>query len=395
MPFFNWLAVNKDGECITGKTFGASKELVQKELCSKNYNLLSVSEQVKSIKWFKKISLEDKVSFFTQLYQLLDSGILLPKALFILSSNSSSLQDVVSEVYLQVESGQAFYSALQQFPKIFNVAEIQMILAGQEAGDLSSSIKAVADSLEAQLIFKNKLKSLLMLPVVTLIFFVLISVAIFFYIIPSFSSVLTEHGLDNVGFVFKFSLWLTSIGLKSICIYAAIATILAALFLKTKMGRSIKDYFAVSMPFFNKITFYINLTNFLSSLAFMLKAGVNLDKALDISHQSISNIYLSEKFAKLGVLVQEGQSLAKAMAILKIFPVELIAMVGVGQESGNLALMINRSAEIYQQKTNKMLSAFLNAFQPLLMLTLGILVSVLLFSVYIPIFDLANNIQTT
>jgi type II secretory pathway component PulF len=394
MPFFNWLAVNKNGAMSSGKIFSNSLGTAKKDISVQGLSLISIAEQAQSVKLFKRqVSLEDKVNFFAQLHQLLDSGIMLPKALFVLSNSSARTEEVVSALYLLVEKGSSFSSALKEFPKVFSTYEVQMALAGEEAGDLQRAVKSIAEALSFKFEFNSRLRALLFLPVITLAFFVLISTIIFFYIIPSFSSILTDNGVQEVGFVFKVSLWLVAFGAKKIFLIAAAFALSLFLFFKTGSGKRVRDFVAIKLPFFKQVTFYINLTYFLDSLAFMLLAGVKLDGALDVCQNSVGNIYLRKIFSRLSSLVQEGFSLEQAMVALKIFPIELLAMVGVGQESGNLALMMQRAANIYQQKSSKIISSFLNLFQPILMLLLGILVTALLFSVYMPIFDLASNIQ--
>lgn len=394
MPFFNWLCLDKSGKAVAGKTFCSSLENAKSELGKQGLSVVSIAEQKISFKFFaRKTNLEDKVNFFVELYQLLESGLLLPRALLILSNSNAHLEEVVTQLYMQVEEGAAFSEALKTFPKIFSDYEVCMVLAGQESGDLKTALASIAKSLESKRAFGAKLKSLLLLPVVTLIFFVLISLIIFLYIIPSFASMFADNGVDGAGLVFKVSLFLNSFGIKKILTFSVALFVMFYILLKSKVGRNCKSFVAYKFPLLNKVTLFINLSYFLDALGFMLKSGVKIDAALETCQNVVNNSYIKKEFSKLSNLVKEGFSLEQAMASSNIFPLELLAMVSVGQESGALTVMICRAANIYQKKSSKMIGTFLNLLQPLLMLLLGVLVTTLLFSVYLPIFDLASNIK--
>ena len=392
MPCFNWLGLNKEGLLVKGQSFCSSEGDVVQRLKTNKIDVISV-EKDKSWINFKKIKLKDKVEFFAQLSQLLNSGIMLPKALSILERTNNKIYATISFLHLEVQEGASFVEAMQKMPDLFEDLEIYLAMAGQESGNLAGSLKYIAEFLEVRQKFTNKLNSLLLVPVITIIIFIMISLAIFFYVIPSFASIFKDNNIQQDSFVFALSSFFNKIGFLNLFLFIICFLLACSILLRTLAGKRLKSFLAINVPFLKKISLYINLTYFLESLAFMLKAGVHLSNALEIAQNSVTNYYLKAKFSKLAVIVKSGQSLEAALNSLGIIPLDILAMVSVGQETGRLSDMLTSCASIYLERSLRLIGAFLGAFQPTLMLLLGFLVMMLIFSVYLPIFDLASGIQ--
>ena len=156
--------------------------------------------------------------------------------------------------------------------------------------------------------------------------------------------------------------------------------------------KNFTDKLYINMPFVGEIYRQSFLVHFLRSVSLLLKSGVRLVPAINISKNAIKNSVIRLQVYNLELDVNAGSSLSESMVNYgdKLFPQDLIAIVKVGEESAMLDVMLERAACMYWQKISRSIFFFTTIFQPLLMIMLGLLITLLIFAIYIPIFGLAN-----
>ena len=391
MPCFSWVGINKNGAAVSGKTFCLDHKNLKNVLITQNIELLSFSEEP-VVGYFQTINLEAKAQFFNQLHELVDSGLLLTKALAVLEKSNKKMSKIISFLKFEVENGIEFSTALKKL-KIFSEVECQLIKAGEESGNLTRALKSISEFLETKKSFQDQIRSLLIVPVITLIFFIVISLVIFFYLIPSFEATLQSSGIDTNNALFGFSSFLIGFGLSNVLLSAFIGLIALILFFKSSFGKISLSFLAFNLPIFRAISRLVNVSYFLEALSFMLQSNVELSSALVVAQATPANIFFRHKIKSLSIFVTKGNSLEFAMQSTNNFSDEILTLISVGQESGHLAAMTKRAAEISIEHTKKVVTKFIKILQPALMILLGSLIAVLIFSVYLPIFDLAQGIE--
>ena len=399
MPYFKWKGIDWYGSMHFGTQFARSESDLERVLLKQEVGLIA-SKMVPHVSFLRPIPLSVKVQFFKELAILIESGILLHVSLDVIEKQipHSNFKKVIQEIKLEVSEGISFADTIEKHPDIFDRLIVQMIRSGEESDKLSESLLLLSEYLEKYETFIRKLRSILLLPLITFSLFFIIAFIIFIVIIPSFSSIFTAAGQEIPTItqkILNFSDFLRGNGGLVLFFSLIFIFIFFYNFLKTKMGKKFFDNLIIKVPFIGKIIKFNNLTHFLQSTSLLLKGGVQLVKALDLSSKSVRNEYLKNEFLNISSLVNKGSLLSDAMArgSNQLFFPDLIAIVKVGEESGHLGLMLNKASIFYSEKINRLLSYFLSTIQPLLMIILGLLIALLIFAVYLPIFNLPNIIS--
>ena len=341
MPLFKWIASDTENNIQTGLISASSEKDLEKKLQELKLTLLESSIDIPT--GFRSIPFSQKVQFFHNLYMLMESGVLLPQALELIVPNigNNNFKNIIADISVEVHQGKALSDCLKNYKPIFSQFMIQIVKAGQESGNLAVCLEQLSEYLNLRADFNKKIKSSLVLPIITFAFFILISLVIFIYIIPSFSSISTMS--------------------------------------KTELPELTKRL--------------INISLFLSSTSVMLNTGIALNKTLENVTESLDGNFLKNDFINLTSDVEKGKTLSDAMKSYKIFPKELIAMMHVAQESGNLPQAMNLASNLYYQKVIKYLNLIVSLIQPILIIFMGILIALLIGSVYLPIVQMPMSID--
>ena len=364
MPYFKWKGIDWFGRIYKGYQFSKSKTDLEKILLNQEIGLISA--QVVQPKFLiRSIPLADKVRFFKELSILVDSGILIHSALEIIVKQikSSRFKKIIQEIQFDVMGGESFANSIEKHQDVFDPLIIQLIIAGQESDKLGESLLALSNYLEEHEEFTKKLKNILFLPGITFLFFLVIAFIIFTAIIPAFFNIFSNFGQQIPGItkkLFEISFFIKS---KKFCVL--LITTLFVILIIIRLGRKKPfkihlQHFFVKIPFIGQIIKCSNLTFFLQSASLLLYGGVHLVKALELSSNSVKNLYLKGNFRELYYQVDRGTHLSLAMFEnqSKLFLPDLIAMIRVGEESGNLNLMLEKSFEFILFKNESVIIFF-------------------------------------
>ncbi len=397
MPSYNWKGIDWYGNIYYGKDFARSFNDLAKKLLNQEIGLLSANYALKT-SFFNKISISTKFHFFKDLSILTESGIKLHKALDIIANRTktSLFNKIIEEIAFDIKEGAEFSQSMQRYPKIFDNLIIQIVQAGEESGKTVESLKLLSLHLEKQDKFLRKLRSALLLPAITFTLFMITTLIIFIIIIPSFSAVLSSYKTlpSSTQKLLNLSQFISNLNPILVITTFLFFLIISLRILKKPKVKSFFDLFLLKIPFLGKIIKYFNLAYFLQSVSLLLFGGVNLSKALLLAKNSINNSFINNDLNKVSENVSMGLTLNesfKNLPTLNCIP-DLIEMINIGEESGNLGFMLNQAALIYFDKIDEFLALFLTVTQPILMIILGLITSLLIFSVYIPIFNLPNTL---
>jgi len=396
MAYFKWRGIDMSGTIQEGKLFARTKKDLDSLLFEREIALLSCTS-VRPFLINRSINLDAKVHFFRQLAVLLDAGVMLPEALQILASliTNKRLGGIVCTVVADVQEGVPFSQALERYPNVFDTLTIRMVRVGHEAGRLSYALQQLGDYLETTQTFKKKLKSASTVPLLTFSFFIFVAVAIFLLVIPRFADIFNTMNKD-LPRVTQVIIKLSQL-LRSSAVIFLLFSVIGLFFAlrwykKTKNGSELFDRFVLKLPWAGDLVKNSSIVYFLQSVAMLLQSGVPLVFAMRVSKSTITNSMLLAQVAILQKEVTAGTALSKVMQQLpnSFFAQDLVSLAKVGEESGQLGPMLKKGAAIYQEKVNRSLSFFSRIFQPLLMIILGLLITLLIFAIYLPVFSLSN-----
>lgn len=395
MPYYRWRGIELTGTVKKGILFARSAEHLDQLLIKREVALLSY-RPVKQ--WIKKpIKLADRVKAFSQLATLIDAGVLIPDALDIVANqiDHTGMQEIMHQIAKQVAEGTPLSSVLALYPSVANQIIIQLVKAGEESGQLAQTLDALCKHLNAMQDFYRRMRSALLLPAITLIFFFGILILIFIVIMPRFIEVFASMGKDIPPLTYYFlqvSDFMRSPFMGLLIAIIALIIVVVWRITRSGKGRIVLDSILLKIPFIGNLLQQRFLAYSMQALSVLLAGGMPLFDALNVISASVQNHLFKNQIKRLAMDIEAGSSLSDAMARHNdgIFGQDVVAMMEVAEASGRLPLLLDRVAQVYYTRVTDRLAWLTLLLQPTIMIILGLLVALLIFAVYGPIFTMSS-----
>ena len=392
MPYFAWRAITLDGSMVSGKSYARSQEDLDAHLLVQDKALLRAKILAVHNR-FKPVSYKVKTDFFKELAMLIRSGMYIDQALRLLSEQSKhqGFSVIIKDILMYVQEGISFSQALSYYPTIFDLFTIQILQAGQESGTFVQALEQLCSYYETIHTLYTKLRSAALVPGITFLFFLMIVAVIFMLIIPSFAHILTSAHTSipySTQCMLGISAWMCSVQPIIMAIVMCLG-MYSCMYLWREVGKAYRDVFILRVPV---VGFFVRQTiimYWLYSLGLLVQGGVAMVQALEVVEQTISNIPIKAIVMGLHDEVESGLPLYQAMSATGLFIPQVIGVVQVGEESGCLGFVLSYAADMYKERMNTYLSYITTAVYPVLMIIIGLLITVLIFSVYMPILNIS------
>jgi type IV pilus assembly protein PilC len=393
MPYFYWRGVDITGIVKRGKSFARSADHLDSVLFKRHIALMNCRQQGKRY-FYLPIPLTQQAHLFKQLAVLIQAGILVPDALLMVSEQivHRELQEIIHTVCCMVHEGIALSDALAQYP-LFDSIITQLIRAGENSGNLSEALHGISDHLQVAQEFYIRLRSALLVPVLTLLFFSFIALIIFIIVIPRFQDLFASLHAQIPPFT-QFLLSVSSF-IRSWQFPAMLCTVsllIVVLYMTGKRNRVWWDQCILRLPYIGALYSKRFIAYFFESLALLTNGGIHVVAALYIVKNSIHNVVFKGYLAAIEQEVQAGHTLAEAVLshLDGLVAPDMVAMIEVGQESGRLPFMLKKISDVYHGQVKNSLQRITLLAQPVLMVIMGLLVTALIFSIYVPILHISQ-----
>jgi len=327
-----------------------------------------------------------------QLAGLVSSGLPLERALTALSDEAENERQrhLVAVLRAEVNAGSTFARALQQHPREFADIYCAVIGAGEHSGNLGLVLERLADDLEERQALKAKLVGAALYPAIVTLVAIAIVIFLVSYVVPQVASVfagtkralpfLTVAMLAISSFVRNQGLW----ALGAIVVIA----ISARWALSMAIFREKFDAAWLNLPLVGRLARGYNAARFAGTLAMLAGAGVPILKALQAAAETLNNRALRADALDALVLVREGAPLASALAQKKRFPSLLPMFARLGEQTGQLPMMLQRAATQFSTEVQRRALQLATILEPLLIVTMGVVVMLIVLAVLLPIIQL-------
>ena len=343
------------------------------------------------------ITTRDLVIFTRQFATMIDSGLPLVQCLDIQSTQAENptLRDQLKVIKDKVESGSTFAEALKTYPNTFDDLFVNLVAAGEVGGMLDTIMNRLAAYLEKNQKLIRQVKGAMTYPVIVVGVAVIVIAVLLTKVVPQFEDMFAGFGAAlpaPTQFVIALSKWLTAnIGY---CIVAAVLLWFAfQRFTATKRGKFMFHSSLLKLPIFGDIIVKVGVARFCRTLSTMLSSGVPILEALDICSKTAGNVVIEDAIQAASRSISEGRTIAEPLLESKVFPSMVCQMVGVGEATGALDVMLGKIADFYDDEVDAAVEALTGAMEPLIMAFLGIVVGGLVIAMYMPIFEMAGNIN--
>ena len=402
---FSYQVRDKQGKMVSGELEADNQAAVAERLRSMGYAPISIEQKQESalerdltIPGFgPKVKLKDLAIFSRQFATMINSGLSLLRALSILQEQTENekLSEILGEVAADVESGRSLSASMadhEEFPSLY----IALVRAGEAAGMLDQVLLQVAENLEKDVALRSKIKSAMTYPVIVLIMAVALTGVMLVFIVPTFAGLFESLGGELPGptqVLVSASNFLASIpGLLTVVVAPVALWQAFKAYRKTENGRFQLDVIKLKLPVFGELFRKIAITRFARNLGILLRAGVPILQALEITAETVNNGVIGSAVRDVQESVREGESMHRPLAEHEVFPPMVVQMIAVGEETGAVDTMLDKIADFYDREVEATTEQLTALMEPIMIGVLGGIVGSMVIALYMPIFQIMEQI---
>jgi type IV pilus assembly protein PilC len=399
MARFSYIGVTTSGKQVKGEVQAQNKNEVISLLRKKKVRPISIKNASMDISFafLEKVRLQDISRFTRQFSAMTSAGLPLVQCLDILSSQTENkkLTTGIKQISQDIQGGSTLADALQKHPHIFSSLYCNMVSAGEASGSLDVVLGRLADYQEKSEALRRKIKSAMTYPVVVLFVAIVATVAMFTFVVPTFAAMFTDMGGTlplPTRIVMGISDFVMGYYLLIIGVIAALA-ISFSYYYKSTAGRLKIDGLKLNVPIYGDLERKSSISRFAQTLSTLLTSGVTILDALSITAKTAGNKVLEKGLFRTLERISGGQSIAEPLKETGVFPPMVIHMIAVGEKTGDLAEMLKKVADFYQEEVDAAIDALTAIIDPIMILVIGVIIGGTLIAMYLPMFDLVGAIK--
>jgi len=404
MPTFSYEALDSRGRVVSGSVEAPDAQSVVRDLRNSRYTVTNIREKKDSLRAlrllsqrFERVSLYALAIFTRQFAVLFNSGISTVRGLEGLGRQSlnSRLTRAIQAVYDDIRGGYSLAKAMARHPDVFSPVYISMVKAGEMSGAMGEILDRLATFLERELTLQKKVAAATTYPAVVFVACVGVTFILVTYVFPTFIDLF--EGIDvRLPWITRSLIWITSTIRNPLVMLPILAAIGAGVYsvlqyFKTPWGRRQKDRLLLDLPVLGILMKKVALSRFCRTLGTLLGSGVPMVHALEIVSKAAGNDVISDVIEEVQMGLKAGMRLSQPLKEYRLFPPMLAQMVAIGEETGNLPLMLNKLADFYDLEVEHSLEALTAMLEPVMILFMGIAVGYVLLAVFIPVYDLVGQ----
>lgn len=399
MPTYEYVAWDAAGACKQGVKTADSEEAILSLLREESLTPVSIAEvavqdgQHKGRISGKRIKSQDLSAFCWQLGTMIGGGLPITTAIFTIADEmpNKSLEHICKDIAARLEQGQTLTEAVTLYEKVFGRLGCAMIMAGESSGSLTLALGRLAEYYENRDKLIRKVRGAMAYPMFVVGFIIVIIIAMMTLIIPRFTQMFAELG-DKLpaftrGFMAVYDTLMSNVPLILIAVTVSAVGLIA--FSKTRSGHRKLSAFVLKIPIFGKIVQMAFVATFCKTLGTLVSSGVSVIDAFTILSTMSSNEVLVEGVQETRERLIKGMPIAKSMEATGLFPGVAVKMVHIGEESGSLAAVLDKTSDYYARKVELLIGSLLGLLEPILIVSVGAIVLVVLLAMYMPIFSMS------
>ncbi|MCL4288778.1 MAG: type II secretion system F family protein [Thermoleophilia bacterium] len=403
MPAFAYTAINASGSELAGEIHARDAGAAQEALRGRGLLALELRERggdaqegLRAV--VHKVKPRSLQVFSRQFATMIESGLNVVAALTILEEQTEdrNLAAVIADLRGDVESGLLLSEGMARHPRVFSNLYVSMVQAGEAAGILDVVLDRVAYQIEKELKIKRRVKGAMVYPLAVLTFATFVLIGLLMFLVPIFVNIFEDLGGDLP--------MLTQVVVKAsdlvrgyyFLLFPSIALAIWGFFRwkRTESGRRHWDRFRIRVPMgIGPVVLKVGLARFSRTLASLVGAGVDIIQALEITGMTSGNSLIEDAVVDVRERVHQGASIAQPLAEAAIFPPMVSHMVRVGEETGELEKMLGKIADFYEDEVDASIQSLTSIIEPLMMIGVGVMVGVIIISMYLPMFKLLTLIK--
>ena len=401
---FSYTAITKSGQRVKATIQAVNLAAAGHALKEQGLLPLEIKEPKKSsvlnfLRSVSTISLDEKIGFVENLSIMLKSGISVTRAMQILVKQTKNvrLNAIIVDIAAQVEGGKSLAEALGRHEHVFSNIFISMVKVGEMSGNLDKSLEYLTIQLHREADLKSKVRGAMIYPAVIVAAMVIIGILMSIFVLPKLTSIFKEFGTVDLPFMTKVVIAIADfMSANAVITVLGLAGLIIGLvmFYRTFTGKRLFDVFCTRFLVIGPIVKKINLARFARILSSLLKSGIPIVEGLEVAGNSLGNIPYRELIIKSANEVRLGKNLTDTLSKDEnLFPVLVVQMLQVGEESGTVEDMLSQLAVHYEEEVDTIMKNLSSIIEPLLLLFIGGIVGVLAVALISPIYIISQSIK--
>lgn len=405
MPEFAYTARSMTGEDVMGSITAGNKREALSALADRALFPIQVDSTEKAKSPWKinlggagRIKAEVLASTLTQLSDLLENGVPILESLRLLSEQCAHprMQEVLTEIHDQVVEGKPLDEAFGLHPNVFGELTVSMVRAGSEGAFLEDALKRTADFLELQEELKSRVKGAMAYPAFLAVAGFVVTVVLIVFFVPKFAELFEQ--LEKQGALPTPTVALLAISdflgsLGGIFLGGALVGggFWARKALATPQGRLFADRWKLKLPVAGSIFLGSAVSRFCRVLGTLLRNGVPLLRALEISQDSTGNLVLAEAIRASAENISSGDTLSRPLGECGLIPKPVMAMIKIAEESNNLENVLINVADGIDRKISRQIDIMVRLVEPAMLMVMGTVILFVLVALLLPVFDMSST----
>ena len=353
-----------------------------------------------------KVNLKKMTTFTRQLSTLQDAGLPLLRSVQILESQQrpGKMKSILGDVAEDVEAGSALSDAMAKHPKAFDRLYSKMVAAGEVGGVLDIILQRLADFMEKGERLRRRIKGALIYPAVVITIAVLIVTGIMYFVIPKFQEIFNDFDVELPGltlWLVKASKWVAGQSSEDQAVPGAIWILLTPFLIfglyklvrVTGPGKAITDVVFARLPVIGQLIRKTAIARFTRTLGTLISAGVPILEAILITRDTSGNYIYEKALTSVHDSIRDGETFAGPLREAKVCDPIVVNMIDVGEETGDLDIMLMKIADNYDEEVDVAVASLLSLLEPFMVVILGGIVGTIVLALFLPLVKMIESVS--
>ena len=399
MPTFHYQAISDTGAASKGEIEAESVQAASAALASRGLIPMQVRGAAPALKkpgfssFLAPVKTTELILFTKQFKTLIRSGVPMLTLLQVLQEQSENkhLQAILAAIHQNIRDGANLYDAFRQHPQVFSPLYCSMLKAGESAGALPEILDRLVYVLEHEHKVKSDIKSAMTYPIIVISFLTLAFFVLLIGVIPKFVTIFQNAKL-TLPLPTQICLLLYKMIVHYWFVVAAVLLVIGValyFYLRTEQGRFVRDSLLLRLPLLGKLFQKAAISRFASIFSILQSSGVDILDAMDILASTIGNVAISRQLSDMKDHLKEGRGISGPLRQAKYFTPMVVNMVAVGEESGNLDVLLRDVATHYDTEVEYTTKKLSDAIAPALTICLAAVVGFFALAIFMPMWDLS------
>lgn len=348
-------------------------------------------------RFWEGVSAKEFVIFSRQLAVMIEAKVPLLAAIKSISSQTANpfFSRILNLILSDIDEGKALSESLKKHPEVFSDLYINMVQSGEVSGNLQKSLENLANNIEKNYTLTQKVKGVLYYPAFILTAFFLVGFIMITFVIPKLMEILKETNAQlpvttrmimGVGDFMQHWWW-------AVLLAAILGVVALIYYLQSEEGKKEFDVIKLKIPIIKRVLQYVYLARFSENLSTLVRSGLPIVSALQISGKVVGNSVFEADITEAAEKVKTGGTISEVLVNKPNFPPIMTQMIKIGEETGKLDMTLISMSNFYSREADQIISNLSSIIEPVLIVMLGCGVGVLVFSIIIPIYNIAQGMK--